>query len=145
MGGVVVANLNKVFLLGNLTRDPELRYTPGGTPVVTLRLAVNRTYKSKEGQNQQDTCFVNVVAWSQMAEVSNQYLQKGSPVLIEGRLQSRSWENQQGQKRSTIEVVATSVQFLPQRRPAQDKPESEGNQEQVVNLEEEEDSLGEAI
>lgn len=140
-----MSSLNKVFLLGNLTRDPELRYTPGGTPVTTLGLAVNRVYKSKDGQNQQDTCFVNIVVWGQMAEVSNQYLQKGRQVLIEGRLQSRSWENQQGQKRNTIEVVANSVQFMSPKRQQEDKGESGSQAEEVVNLEDEGDSLGEAI
>ncbi len=141
-----MASLNKVFLLGNLTRDPELRYTPGGTPVVTLGLAVNRFYKGKDGQNQQDTCFINVVAWSQLAETSNQYLQKGSPVLIEGRLQSRSWENQQGQKRTTIEVVANNIQFMPRRGQA-DSPAPTGGkeQEQLINLEDEDSNLGEVI
>ncbi len=143
-----MGSLNKVFLLGNLTRDPELRYTPGGTPVATLGLAVNRVYKSKDGQNQQDTCFVNVVVWGQMAEVSNQYLQKGRQVLIEGRLQFRSWENQQGQKRSVLEVVANNVQFMSQGRPqteGSDKKSFGDEKEQVVNLEDEEDNLGEAI
>jgi single-strand DNA-binding protein len=140
-----MASLNKVFLLGNLTRDPELRYTPGGNPVATLGLAVNRIYKSKDGQNQKDTCFVNVVVWGQMAEVSNQYLQKGRLVLIEGRLQFRSWENQQGQKRNVIEVVATNIQFMPQGdSKKQDKPEKEDS-EKVVNLEDEDNNLGEAI
>lgn len=144
-----MVSLNKVFLVGNLTRDPELRYTPGGTPVATLGLAVNRTYKGKDGQNQQDTCFLNVVVWSQMAEVSNQYLQKGSPVLIEGRLQSRSWENSEKQRRTVIEVVASRVQFLPQRnaQPERGQQEKGGTSEteKVVNLEDEDNNLGEAI
>jgi len=109
-----VVNLNKIFLVGNLTRDPELRYTPQGTAVATLRLAANRSFKDKAGQTQRDTCFVNVVVWSQMAEVCNQYLQKGRQVFIEGRLQSRSWQNSEGKTRSTLEVVASRVQFMPQ-------------------------------
>ncbi|MCF7916561.1 MAG: single-stranded DNA-binding protein [Candidatus Omnitrophica bacterium] len=144
-----MVSLNKVFLVGNLTRDPELRYTPGGTPVATLGLAVNRTYKGKDGQNQQDTCFLNVVVWSQMAEVSNQYLQKGSPVLIEGRLQSRSWENSEKQRRTVIEVVASRVQFLPQRNTQSEGDQQEksnaGDTEKIVNLEDEDNNLGEAI
>lgn len=107
-------NLNKVFLIGNLTRDPELRYTPQGTAVTTLRLAVNRSFKDKTGQMQKDTCFVNVVVWAQMAEVCNQYLQKGRQVFIEGRLQSRSWQDKEGKNRNVIEVVAMRVQFMPQ-------------------------------
>ncbi len=140
-----MASLNKVFLLGNLTRDPELRYTPGGTPVADLGLAVNRVYKSKDGQNQEDTCFVKVVVWSQMAEVCNQYLQKGRMVLVEGRLQFRSWENSQGQKRSVLEVVATNIQFMPRKGSQAEKNESSGEKEKVVNLEDEDDNLGEAI
>jgi single-strand DNA-binding protein len=109
-----MVNLNKVLLVGNLTKDPELRYTPQGSAVVTLRLAVNRTFKDKSGQAQRDTCFVNVVVWGQMAEVCNQYLQKGRQVFVEGRLQSRSWQNNEGKTRSVIEVVASRVQFMPQ-------------------------------
>jgi single-strand DNA-binding protein len=107
-----MVTMNKVFLVGNLTRDPELRYTPAGTAVATLRLAVNNMFKGKDGQMQKDTCFINVVVWSKMAEVCNQYLQKGKPVLIEGMLQSRSWQGNDGQKRNVIEVRADRVQFL---------------------------------
>lgn len=108
-----MVNLNKVLLIGNLTRDPELRYTPQGTAVVTLRLAVNTMFRDKNRELKQDTCFINVVVWGQMAEVSNQYLSKGRPVLIEGRLISRQWQNSEGKQRSTIEVRASRVQFLP--------------------------------
>ena len=107
-----MVSLNKVFLVGNLTKDPELRYTPQGTAVATLRIAVNSPFRDKSGQMQKDTCFINVVVWGQMAEASNQYLQKGRPVFVEGRLQSRSWETNDGQKRSTIDVRAERVQFL---------------------------------
>jgi single-strand DNA-binding protein len=110
-----MVNFNKVFLIGNLTRDPELRYTPAGSPVTTLRIAVNTPFKDKSGQLQKDTCFINVVVWGQMAEVCNQYLQKGRPVFVEGRLQSRVWQNNEGKNRSTIEVRALRVQFMPQR------------------------------
>ncbi|MBU1124405.1 MAG: single-stranded DNA-binding protein [Candidatus Omnitrophica bacterium] len=107
-----MANFNKVFLMGNLTKDPELRYTPQGTAVVNLRLAVNRRFRTKTQEFKDETCFITVVAWSKQAEVCNQYLQKGRPVFVEGRLQSRSWEDAAGQKRTTIEVVAERVQFL---------------------------------
>ncbi|MEW6101983.1 MAG: single-stranded DNA-binding protein [Candidatus Omnitrophota bacterium] len=109
-----MANLNKVFLIGNLTKDPELRYTPQGTAVVNLRLAVNRRYKNKDQQAKEETCFITVVAWNKQAEVCNQYLQKGRSVFIEGRLQSRSWEDAAGSKRSVIEVRAERVQFMGQ-------------------------------
>lgn len=107
-----MASLNKVLLIGNLTKDPELRYTPNGVAVANLRLAVNRKFKDKAGEWKEDTCFVTVTAWDKQAEVCNQYLQKGRPVFIEGRLQSRSWETNDGQKRNTIDVRAERIQFL---------------------------------
>lgn len=105
-------NLNKVFLMGNLTRDPELRYVPSGTAVATFTIAVNRVYKTQEGEKKEQTSFVRVVVWARRAEVCGEYLSKGSPVFVEGRLQSRNWETQDGQKRSTIEIIADNVQFL---------------------------------
>ncbi len=107
-----MASLNKVFLIGNLTRDPELRYTPSGLAVVNLRLAVNRRYKDKAGEQKEDVCFVTVTAWDKQAEVCNQYLHKGSPVFVEGRLQSRSWETTDGQKRNVLDIRAERIQFL---------------------------------
>lgn len=109
-----MASLNKVLLIGNLTKDPELRYTPQGIAVVNLRMAVNRKFKDKAGQLKDETCFITVVAWDKQAEVCNQYLQKGRPIFVEGRLQSRSWEDQNGQKRNTIDIRAERVQFLGQ-------------------------------
>lgn len=108
-----MVSLNRVFLIGNLTKDPELRYTPQGTAVVTLRLAVNNTFSDRSGQLKRDTCFLNVVVWDKMAEVCNQYLQKGRQVFIEGRLQSRSWQDKEGKTRNTLEVRASRVQFMP--------------------------------
>lgn len=141
-----MVNLNKVFLVGNLTRDPELRYTPQGTAVSTLRLASNRAFKDKNGQAQKDTCFVNIVVWAQMAEVCNQYLSKGRQVLVEGRLQSRSWKNTEGQNRSTLEVVATSVQFMPQAV-KQEVPEVDLGEEpgETLSVGNDNKELGEAI
>jgi len=108
-----MASLNKVLLMGNLTRDPELRYTPQGTAVATLRLAVNRKYKGRDEQMKEEVCFISCIVWSKMAETCGQYLHKGSPVFVEGRLQSRSWEDQAtGKQRSVIEVNAERVQFL---------------------------------
>ena len=107
-----MASLNQVFLVGNLVRDPELRYTPGGDAVANLRIAANRVYNTREGEKKEETCFVTVVVWRKQAEVCGEYLSKGSPVLVEGRLQSRSWETSEGEKRSTLEVVARRVQFL---------------------------------
>ena len=107
-----MANLNKVFLIGNLTRDPELRYIPSGTAVTTFTVASNRAYTLASGEKREEACFVRVVAWARQAELCGEYLSKGSPVFVEGRLQSRSWETPDGQKRSTIEVVAQNIQFL---------------------------------
>jgi single-strand DNA-binding protein len=111
-----MANLNRVFLMGNLTRDPELRYTPNGTAVVNLRIAVNTRFKDQSGGFREETCFLVVVVWGKQAEACNQYLTKGRPVFVEGRLQSRSWETPDGQKRSALEVRADRVQFLGRAR-----------------------------
>jgi single-strand DNA-binding protein len=105
-------NFNKVFLMGNLTKDPELRYTAGGAPVANLRMAINRVYQSKTGEKKEDVCFVTVVVWQKQAEAVGEYLKKGDPLFVEGRLQSKSWETEDKQKRTTLEVVAERVQFL---------------------------------
>ena len=107
-----MGSLNRVFLMGNLTRDPEIRYTSGGAAVANLGLASNRTYMSKAGEKKEEVCFTRVVVWGKQAENCGQYLSKGSSVFVEGRLQSRSWETDDHQKRNTLEVVALSVQFL---------------------------------
>ena len=103
---------NKVILVGNLTRDPELRYVPSGRAVTTFSIAVNRTYTLQDGTKKDEVSFIKIVVWGKQAESCSEYLSKGRPVLVEGRLQSRSWEAQDGTKRSTIEVVAQRVQFL---------------------------------
>lgn len=107
-----MANLNKVFLIGNLTRDPELRYTPGGTAVANLGIAVNRRFKDSSGELKEEVCFLTVTVWDKQAEACCQYLTKGRPVFVEGVLQSRFWETTDGQKRSAIDVRAERVQFL---------------------------------
>ena len=106
-----MVSLNRVLLIGNLTKDPELRYIPSGTPVANLRLAVNSSFKDQAGQRKEETCFVTVVVWSRQAEICQQYLKKGRSVFIEGRLIYRSWEAE-GKTRSTMEVRADRVQFL---------------------------------
>ena len=111
-GGRLMANLNRVFLIGNLTRTPELRYTPSGTAVADLRLAVNRNYTTQGGEKREETCFLTVVVWGKQAESCGEYLDKGSPIMVEGRLQTRDWETKDGQKRSVVEVVAERVQFM---------------------------------
>jgi single-strand DNA-binding protein len=108
-----MASLNKVFLIGNLTRDPEIRYTPSGAAVANLGLAVSRKFRDKNQELREEVCFLTVVVWSKMAESCSQYLKKGSPLFVEGRLTLRSWDDAaSGKKRSVIEVRAERVQFL---------------------------------
>ncbi len=107
-----MASYNRVLLMGNLTRNPEIRYTPSGTAVADLGLAINENFKNKAGETVEQTCFVDVVVWGRQAETSAEYLHKGSPVFVEGRLQLDQWENQQGEKRSKLRVRADRIQFL---------------------------------
>lgn len=107
--------LNKVFLYGNLTRDPEFKALPGGTNVVSFALATNRAYKDKNGAKQDQTEFHNIVAFGKTAEVMNQYLKKGKPVFIEGRIQTRSWDDKAtSEKKYRTEIIADNFQFGPQ-------------------------------
>ncbi|OGH56720.1 MAG: hypothetical protein A3G34_07265 [Candidatus Lindowbacteria bacterium RIFCSPLOWO2_12_FULL_62_27] len=110
-----MANLNKVLLIGNLTRQPELRYTPGGSAVTTLGVAVNRRFKDSSGALKEEVTFVDVSVFSKQAEACSQYLQKGSPVFVEGRLHLRKWETPDGQARTKLDVTAERVQFLSRR------------------------------
>ncbi|MBN1405639.1 MAG: single-stranded DNA-binding protein [Candidatus Omnitrophica bacterium] len=107
-----MASLNKAFLIGNLTRDPELRYTPSGLAVTSFTVASNRVYVTASGEKKEIVSFVRVVVWGKRAETCGEYLSKGSSVFVEGRIQSRSWQAQDGSKRNTIEVIASNVQFL---------------------------------
>lgn len=107
-----MSTLNRVFLMGNLTRDPEVRYTPSGTAVGDLGLAINENYKNKAGETVESTVFVDVEVWARQAETCAEYLYKGSPVFVEGRLKLDQWTNQQGEKRSKLRVRAERVQFL---------------------------------
>lgn len=109
----IMASYNKVMLIGNLTRDPEVRYTPKGSAVCDIGLAVNRVYTSDSGEKVEEVTFVDVVLWAKMAELAGKYLHKGRPVFIEGRLQMDSWEDKQtGQKRTRMRVVGEQMQFL---------------------------------
>ena len=111
--------VNKVILIGNLGGDPELRQTPSGTSVATFTLATNETWTDKDGQRQERTEWHRIVAWSRLAEICGQYLRKGRQVYIEGRLQTRSWEDKQGNQRKTTEIVAQNMQMLGGRGPDQ--------------------------
>ncbi len=109
-----MTSFNKVILIGNLTKDPEVRYTPSGTPAANFRLAVNHRYKSGE-ELKEDVCFIDVVVFGKQAENCGQYLSKGQSVIVDGRLQERRWETDDGQKRSRHEIVAQSVRFMSRR------------------------------
>ncbi len=110
-----MVGFNKVILIGNLTRNPELRYTPSGTPVANFGLAVNRRYKQADDQKE-EVCYIDIVVFGKQAEHCGQYLSKGDGAIIDGRLQQRRWETDDGQRRSKHEVVAQSVTFLPKRQ-----------------------------
>ncbi len=130
MSDLRLGYLNAVQLIGRLVADPELRYTQKGAPVCDFRIASSRRFKKKDtGEQQEETLFINVVAWSRQAELANDYLKKGSAVLIEGGLRSRQWESAQGEKRSAIEVVARRIQFL-------DAPPSGGTSEPTADADE---------
>src|SRR2546423_12167532 len=108
-----MASFNKVILLGNLPRDPEVRYTPKGTAVTELGMAVNRVYTAENGEKREETTFVDVTLWGRTAEIAGEYLKKGRPVFIEGRLQLDTWDDKQsGQKRSKLKVVGEGLQLL---------------------------------
>ena len=107
-----MANLNKVLLLGRLTRDPQLKYTSNGTPVADLSLAINRFWSGQDGKRNEETTFVDVTLWSRQAELAAEYLSKGREVFIEGRLKFDQWDTPEGQRRSKLSVVAESMQFI---------------------------------
>ena len=122
-------NLNKVFVAGNLTKNPELKMLPSGTPVCSFSIATNEFYKDKSGQNQQKTEYHNIVAFGKQAENINQYMRKGSQILIEGKLQTRSWDDKDGKKQYRTEILVTSMQFgsSPQSKKEESKEENYGN------------------
>jgi len=107
-----MASFNKVILMGNLTRDPELRVTPKGTAVCQLGLAVNSSYKDKEGNTKEETTFVDIDVFGRQAEVIAKYMSKGRPILVEGRLKLDSWESKEGEKRNKLKVVLENFQFV---------------------------------
>jgi len=113
-----MAGLNKVMIIGNLGKDPEIRFTANGNSVATFPVAVSRQVPTPDGERREETEWFNVVAWNKLAELCSQYLQKGRRVYVEGRLQTRSWEGQDGQRRYRTEVIASEVQFLDSGRDA---------------------------
>lgn len=126
-----MGNINRVFLMGNLTRDPEIRKTQSGVPVSDLGLAVNEKYKSKTGQLVESVCFADIVVWGKQAEICAQYLNKGAPVVVEGRLQLDQWQNDKGEKRSRLRVKADRIQFLPRGKNGKQAEPAKGEPEEV--------------
>jgi len=106
-------NLNKVFLIGRVASDVEMRSTPSGSSVCTFSLATNRTWKGKDGQKQEESQFHRIVLWTKLAEIASQFLTKGSLVMIEGRIQNRSWDDKSGVKRYTTEIIGEAMQMGP--------------------------------
>lgn len=127
-------NLNKVFLIGRLTRDPDLRYTPSGQAVVSFGLATNREYMTKEGKKE-EVCYVNIVTWAKQAEVCAEYLKKGNLIFVEGRLNYRSWQTPDNEKRSILEVRMENFQFL-ERPSAGSSTEREENPNETKEINE---------
>ena len=125
-----MASFNKVILLGNLTRDPEVRYTPKGSAVCDLGLAVNRVYTLENGEKREEVTYVDVVLWARLAEIAGEYLKKGRPVFIEGRLQLDTWDDKQsGQKRSKLRVIGETMQLLGSRPPGTGAAPESGEQD----------------
>ena len=140
-----MAGFNRVILMGNLTRDPELKYTQSGLAVCEFGLAVNRRFRRSDGESGEETCFVDITVFGRQAETSNEYLRKGRPALIEGRLRYETWTSQDNQRRSKLSVVADNVQFLgapsgsgrpgggaPERGPA--APDESGQEPEDENI-----------
>jgi single-strand DNA-binding protein len=126
-----MTGFNRVVLMGNLTRDPQLRQIPSGTSVAELGLAANERYRTKSGETAEKTCFVDIVTWDKQAEICCKYLRKGSPVLIEGRLQLDQWKTDDGQNRSRLRVRADKINFLPKSNSAHNGQPPSGNSESV--------------
>jgi len=121
--------LNKVMIIGRLGRDPEMRYTPSGRPVTTFTVATSRTWNTSEGERRVETEWFNIVAWGNLAEICKQYLTKGQQVYIEGRLQTRTWDDSEGNKHTSVEIVANEMIMLSERREAEGSSESESVEE----------------
>ena len=137
-----MASVNKVILIGNLGRDPELKFTPSGVPMAKFSIATTERFKDSEGNQQEKTEWHNIVLWRRLAEIANEYLKKGSPVYIEGRIQTRSWDDENGVKKYMTEIVGLQIQLLGKREdsttaePPKDLPEPSGKKE---TLEDEDD------
>jgi len=127
-GAFEMAGLNKVMIIGNVGTDPEMRFTPNGNPVTSFRIATSRSYTTSDGERRQETEWFDVVTWNRLAETCNQFLSKGRRAYVEGRLRTRSWEGQDGQRRFRVEIVANRVLFLDRQPPAALPAEEAGEQ-----------------
>jgi single-strand DNA-binding protein len=125
----MVRGLNKVMVIGNVGRDPEMRYIPSGKPVTSFSVATSRGWTDADGERHEETEWFNVVAWGNLAEICKQHLRKGQQVYIEGRLQTRSWEDHEGRKRFRTEVVANEMILLSKREESRDEPFTRGEEE----------------
>jgi single-strand DNA-binding protein len=124
--------LNKVMIIGRLGRDPEMRYTPSGRPVTTFSVATSRNWSTSDGEKRAETEWFNIVAWGSLAEICNQYLLKGQQVFVEGRLQSRNWEDPEGKRHTSVEIVASEMIMLGDRRAADEQPEEETEEDEFT-------------
>jgi single-strand DNA-binding protein len=125
--------LNKVQIIGHLGKDPEMRYTPSGKPVTTFSVAVSRSWNSADGERHSETEWFNVVAWGNLAEICKQYLVKGQQVFVEGRLQTRRWDDKEGQKHTSVEIVANEMMMLGDRRDANNNHAQEAETSSAEN------------
>ena len=128
-------DLNKVMIIGHLGRDPEMRYTPSGRPVTTFTVATNRTWNTTDGERHNETEWFNIVAWGNLAEICKQYLVKGQQVYVEGRLQTRRWEDSDNSKRTSVEVVASEMMILGDRHDSSQST-NESQEPELLNDEE---------
>lgn len=136
-----MASLNKVMLIGNIGSDPEMRFTPNGNPVTSFNIAVSRNYTTREGERRQETEWFTVVAWNRLAETCNQFLTKGRRAYVEGRLRTRTWEGQDGQRRFRNEVIANRVVFLDRQAATPLSDEASATQESATQEDVEVDEL----
>jgi single-strand DNA-binding protein len=132
-------NLNKVFLIGRLTKDPEMKNLPSGKSLCQISIATDRFYTDKDGNKKQETEFHNVILFGRLAEIASQYLKKGSLVFIEGRLRTRNWEDESGNKKSRTEIIAERIQLGPKAAPKEELPPIEEEKEEIPIVEEEEE------
>lgn len=131
--------LNKVMIIGHLGRDPEMRYTPSGRPVTTFTVAVSRSWNTADGEHRSETEWFNIVSWGNLAEICKEYLHKGQQVYIEGRLQTRHWDDKEGQKHTKVEVVANEMTMLGERRDSKKSDDTQAEDESSQPIADEDD------